>query len=603
MLPGLKTQFLRVVTILMIGMVVVPGVTIHDAGAQGAPNATSYDSELSGLTVDVFGEFEIVGSEGGTYAGGGGETVTISSGSASVMVGFFDDDDDPETTIELYHQGFSEEYGDLTVLDEGRRRGVTWSLVSGTSAGETSVFYISVTPDVVGNVDVMTFILSPEDAFLAALEDAQYDITIDGDGIFHEARLGELGGILESGEPSGAETPQPAGGSPRGNMGGALTVSEVTGIEIEAGGDWRVVEQNVSGERASKEESLQIQSTFANGYVAFVLGRDAQSALDKFFNGFDSSALSRERLAQDYRHGVAWSLDHAVLGDGAEVYVYAEIQEGLDPDYLVLSTVLAKPDDFLDEMASAQANITLDGEPMFSDVDIDALGETLSGGLETTPQPDATAGGKASDSGNPREHAKLPGEGGPNAGTPGAGDLDFTAAGLISGNNYASPRFGTDVTWGPSWGIDPSDPDSVTSDPADSWDSLMLIRNGPGFAMVFIDISTADGLIPAGFVEYWASGEYQDEYLSPDAEILLQRSRGQAGAVVMRDYLDVDTEVVIVKEAILLDDGEHLAIVTMAAAPEMFAEAYLDAQEDLDIGDGPGLNTFTGRQIKRALDR
>src|SRR5699024_9010216 len=126
--------------------------------------------------------------------------------------------------------------------------------------------------------------------------------------------------------------------------------------------------------------------------------------------------------AQDFQHGVAWSLDAAVLGDGTPVTVYTEVREDLDPDYVVLSSILAIPDDFEAEFIEAQNGILIDGDPIFMDVDVNDLEDLIVGGAPATGEPAATPADATPVAGEPRDHAKLPdnGSGGRNESETGA---------------------------------------------------------------------------------------------------------------------------------------------------------------------------------------
>lgn len=132
-------------------------------------------------------------------------------------------------------------------------------------------------------------------------------------------------------------------------------------------------------------------------------------------------------------------------------------------------------------------------------------------------------------------------------------------------------------------------------------DALSLIWDGEDFAMIFVDLSSADGLLPEDFVDYWVSDDFLLENADPDAEILLDDVVGDAGAVVMVDYLSDGEEVIIAKEAILLDDGETIAVVTLITLPPSFGDAYADAEGDIQIDTMSAFNVFSPREVDRAL--
>lgn len=630
------TNAMRLVCFLMVALVTTLGTAAGPVAAQGtSASGDSYISELSDLEVEVFGDFEITDTQLQSYPEGEGEFVSIESPDALLQVAFFDDTDEPESTLELFVDGLEADSDEFELIQDGADRDLVWSLSRATRGGDELVHYLSVTPDVVGNVDVMTMLVASPDSFLDTLEATQDDVTIDGDGLFPEVDIDDLAALLEGGSTpvttdtdanadTDSDTTSDQGRGSSSTRGSADTVeSEVTGLEIEVNDPWTLSDSQVFEGDAGDEEAFTITSARANGNIAFFLDADAESALESFLGGFDSSAQSRDTIDSDYRRGIAWSLDHAVLGDGTEVIVYTQVDENVDPDYLVLAAVLAMPEDFADEFVSLQESMAIDGEAVFSNVDVADLEDLIDGGSSATTTTDedtdtetdtGTDDAKVGQTGkeDPRENARLPGHdtktsGGNQTetgqGGQDTGDVDLSDVGLVSANEYTSPQFDIDVEWGDTWFIDETDPDAVTSDVDGAMDSLMLTWSGDDFALLFIDIATADGLVPADFVEYWTSDDYMAENADPDAEILLDRSRDTNGAVFTRDYLSDGGEVLIVKEAVLLEDGEYLAIVTLIATPDMFGDIYADGESDVEIGGGPALDTFSTRQIERAIDQ
>lgn len=606
---------LRGVAILLIVLTAMPGAMATRVSAQ--TSTAAYTSELSGLEVEATRDFAITGNEVNHYRDGtAAEFVDVDSGAGIIRISFYDDNLTPDAGLREFTEGFASAVDSFSMLGAGESDDTRWALAEASLNQADLYYYIAVTPDVVGNVDVMTVLTAPSGTFMTALEDAQVDVTVDGVGIFGEADLDALAALM-SGEAAPDATATGQTGAPRtstSGRGGAtpaqtaaadVTTSEVTGIEVKTSGDWEIVAAEVYDETEPAEESFQIQSPNANGYIAFFHDDDARMSLNDFLSGFDTSAQSRENIAADYRNGIAWTLDEAVLGDGAHVYVYIEVREGLDPDYVVLSAVLAIREDFADVFAGVQGDISIDGDPIFADVDAADLEDLIAGGAvaDQTPTGDSTRGAGAE---NPRDHAKLPdrddqGANETETGTAVSRATALEEAGLLSETEYASPQYGVDVIWGDLWYVDASDDDGVTSDPARGLDSLVLVWDGPGFALMFVDISSADSLVPADFVEYWTSDEYMLENAEPEAENLIYRSRSANGAVLMRDYLTEGDEVIILKEARLLDDGEHLAITTLITTPDVFSEMYGDAQDDVSIGGAPAVETLTTRQVDRAL--
>lgn len=627
----------RVLRLLLLAMVTVVGplgATAGIASAQGAATAEdTYVSELSDIEIEVSGDVQIADSYTEQYEHGEGEIVELESPGAIMQVAFFDDTDDPETTIELYNAGFENAAESFAVVDQGLAGDVAWSLASATLSGEDVYYYIRVAPDVVGNVDVMESIAGPADGFLDEFDLVQRDVLIDGNELFAGVDSADLEALIAAGG-SGTSVPDEDDAGTTGTAvpedddagttgttaAGDVFVSEISGIEIELAEPFVVSDSQIYGSGAESEESVTIQGNYSSVPVGFFIGDDAQTSLEEFLTGFDGSAQERTEIAGGYEDGVAWTFSEAVLGDGAEVLMYISIREDASPDYLVMQGMIGQTDAFYDEFALAQESILIDGEMIYPDItaaDLEALAEGGATGISTPAGEDdqgTTAVGEtertreeSDEADSRRDRARLPGEDTNEtetgeAETPVAGGTGFEDAGLVAYGEYESPQYGTAVVWGDTWFIDQEDEESVVSDPASGMDSLFLVWDGPDFAMTFIDISAADGLTPDDFVAYWVSDDYLAESADPNAEILLEDATRDSGAVIMRDYLSEGDEVIIAKEAISLDGGETIAVVTMIGFPETFADTYADAEGDIEIDEMYAFNVFRPREVENVLN-
>lgn len=453
-------SLMRVVIIAAVALLSHASTGAIHAGAQGSmATEDSYISELSDLEVAVDGDFIISETELQEYEAGEGEIVYIDSPTALMRVAFFDDADEPEQTVELFNEGFASEMDSFEVLDEGFDLDRVWSFAQSALDNEEYLLYLDVTPDVVGNVDLMVMIAGPAETFFEDLEAAQQDVTVDDEGVLIDVDVVDLEDMLAEG----------------------AAVDNAAEEDPTAEAD---------GETAAEE-------------------------------GEGNSAATQDE----------------------------------------------------DESAIAESD------------DDRRIGARL-------PENDRT--GEADELENETETG--------NAGeqTGGAGLED---AGLVSDTEYVSPQFDVPVEWGDRWFVDYGDEESVITDPASGIDSLLLVWGGDDFALLFVDLSAAEGLTPADFAEYWVSEEYLEQNADPDAEILLDDSARASGAVLMRDYLSEGEEVIILKEAVLLNDGETLAVVTLIAAPTMYGEIYGDAEGDVEVGEEPAVSVFSQRQIERALDQ
>lgn len=401
-------------------------------------------------------------------------------------------------------------------------------------------------------------------------------------------------------------------------------VSDMTGLEVETGGQFIITETL----QEAGYEDIRIESEFGLLTItAFEGEADAQETLEAYIDGFATAMDSMDEVEAGESRGEAWSLSIADTS-GIEMAVYAHAYEDYVDGFVMMFIAAVPTQVFEDVMLEAQEDITIDGEPMFADVDVDEVAGYLddsSGGVseadDATVEPDnddVILGGSSAtvasgDDDTARTGAKLPDnedsdeleddrdrtERDDVAATSGG---DFADLGLISDNEYESPQFGITVEWSDTWFVDMGDDSSVISNEESLFDTLMLVWGGSGDGLMWIDITTTEGLTPEDMVDYWTSAEYMDEYTDPDAEILLEESDDLSGSVLYRDYLSDGEEVLILVEASVLEDEEHMSIVTLMSYPDEFIGVVDDADADVSVDGGDVLNTFRVRDIENAIE-
>lgn len=174
-----------------------------------------YQSELTGYEIEVSGsDFVIDDVVYQEYDDGENEQIYIEGEVSTAQVSFFDDSDAPEDTIELWISDLSEGMDTLEVVDSGEDDDVVWYYAEGTYEDLGFVYYIQVTEDVDGNVDVLESVLTVEGGLVDAIDVAQQDISIDGEEFMDDVDLDDLeefldGGDFRTGDDDGDDSSRP----------------------------------------------------------------------------------------------------------------------------------------------------------------------------------------------------------------------------------------------------------------------------------------------------------------------------------------------------------------------------------------------------------
>jgi hypothetical protein len=429
--------------------------------------------------------------------------------------------------------------------------------------------------------------------------------------------------------------------------------SPVSGVEITTVEPW-VFDPDLT-EQGDGYEILGLNASFNSVLISFLPAViDVQQAqgmlLDEFAAGFDGY----QELDRGSYGTVTYSLDIANVS-GTEFGVFSLFMGERASGFVEFSMFMAPAATFADGLDSVQASVTIDGTPIFDGVEsaglqdvLDANAGVTGGSSEPADVGEAgRAGGTAeptegateepaaeptvataddkdmtpvtvtdeSDAGDDRDSRKLPGK---DDSTPAAGNdsetgrggkklptgddelADYAELGIVSQGEYVSPQFETEILWDDTYAFDTSLEEPIVSDTREETDSLTLVWNGEDFVLLYVDIYASDGYTPADFEELWTSDDYLAETADPDAEVLLQDSTRTTGSVLIRDYLSDGEEILLLRQAISLDQGDTIAIVTLIGLPDSFSDAYADAGAGVTIDGAPALDVFTPREIERA---
>jgi hypothetical protein len=197
--------------LFMATAVLSPVCSTDGVAAQGEDlefEPTSYVTYMTEQHIDISGHvYEISDVLRQNYPDGENEQVFLDGTleddiPAYLEVTWLDDSDTPDETMELWVKGLaeSEDIDDLEIVDAGLDGEVYWYFVTGSIAEQPIVFYIQVTEDVEGNIDMLESVLTIEGSLVDAVGAAQADIAIGDDAFLDDVDLDDLEGLIE-GEP------------------------------------------------------------------------------------------------------------------------------------------------------------------------------------------------------------------------------------------------------------------------------------------------------------------------------------------------------------------------------------------------------------------
>jgi len=301
---------------------------------------------------------------------------------------------------------------------------------------------------------------------------------------------------------------------------------------------------------------------------------------------------------------VSYSLDLVTIeGFDFGVFTLFRAGSGTTPTfaYIFFSEVAA----FSSLFESAQDAFRLDDAPIYDGVDgdglqvqLEAVGSDPQGRTEDAE--DCSAEDPPDETSVSRGEDDSAGEGGfgglkggradvPTSDEPDGGSLQSDAA-------YVSPQYGVELDWGSSWRLDPEVDSPTTSDTSLGIDSLTLLPvDGGGFmSITFVDAGVTG--VP-DLVEVWESADFvADSAFSAEADVVLVDSSRDVGAMVLRDYLEDGTELVVIREAHLTGDNA-MVVIQLSTTPANLDSVVSSAQDEVALDGTPVLEFFSIDEI------
>ncbi len=593
------------IRMLLLGMLLTASVARVPTPALAAQSSdvdpASYVSELSGYQVDVSDDnFEIYNAELQTYRNGQGEIIEIASNTAYVQIAFFDDTDTNQETLDIYNEAFTGDVDDFEVLDEGENRDTVFTYAVATYNGVEFYYYLSVTEDVEGNVDLLQRIYATDATFFDDFAAAQDAISIERDGFLEDVDVRDLED-LAGGSTRDEPQPEPTATEEAAPTEDASTepvptldpdtsaVRDLVVVDAQMVSTSEVTVSEGSAELPSYEE---IPLGYGNAEVTILLlmrPESPEATLDLILSIFTPEGGSLDNVGTDATRSAAWSLDR-VDQNGTPYLLYVEVRNDRFQQFHYAEIIAAPATEFQDAVQVFHDNVQVAGVPMFADADAETLGWLLDGGGAPDSRDDSGDQTQVDDKSDTRGSDEQD-----------SGGLDLESQGLTSDTTYESPQFGVEVEWDDAaWTADTEWELTAVSDTETGIDSVILIWNG-GDASIMVQVMETDGEEPADFVDAWESDDYVAENVHEDAEVLLSDSSMRRGAVMYRTYNADGTELVYSQEVIALDDN-LVAIVSLFAVPEDISDAYADAEDLLTVDGQDAAGTFTAREVERAIE-
>lgn len=424
---GIRTTFNRLAlagTLALTGAIGTAGI----AGAQDVPEGeamdfepTAFTSELTGFDIELTGDnweiTDVVSQQWSDASGepGDAEVVSIESEGALGEINFFDDTDTPEQSLDTWQSSL--EGGDsienVTVIEEGEDDGVFYRLLTFEVDGNVFVYYMQVTEDIEGNVDMMENIGAPEIVFQDEFDTAQEEVTIDGNAFADGVDSDDLLDMVDAGgtgtpvndDSDDADDDADDDSTPQANESetGSLTGFQ-TGNDDDADATTEADDDNSTGTATSgdgytfdlvdldvefsDEVSMQGEPIVETGVEGITLvssgqaglgsvmasevGMDPEQTLDTFMDGFGGSMDSIEEIDRGVDGDDTWGL-YVAETSGVEMTIYVTVSEDIIDDAQVLQLVAAPTDDFEEQFQLFQDEVEVDGDEMFDGHDVEDI--------------------------------------------------------------------------------------------------------------------------------------------------------------------------------------------------------------------------------------
>lgn len=344
-------------------------------------------------------------------------------------------------------------------------------------------------------------------------------------------------------------------------------------------------------------------------------GLDIEEARDLVLDEFQAGTDAFATIDRGAYDNISYSLDLADVG-GVELGVFTLFRGGSGDmptfAYIFISSIQG----FADGFAGSQEEIAIDGDPIFDGVDGAGLQDQLEqnrgsvGGSDGSDDPTAEP-----DEETPIEDEETPDDedretqepdeateetdGDERGGEP--IDDEYIELGVVENGLYESPQFDTEITWSSDWAINENVDEPVVSDTRGNVDLLVL--NGEDNTYLSVQVQEAGEVTPADLVGLWTSQDFLDstetEGTEPD-EVVLDDADEDSGAVVVLADLEDGTQIVVYREALLVDGGDTIAIIQLFQVVEGAEDGIVAAQEGVEVDGEPILTFFDVEDVVNA---
>lgn len=390
-------------------------------------------------------------------------------------------------------------------------------------------------------------------------------------------------------------------------------VLETTGEEITWDDPW-AFDADVS-EVGDGYEIVALSGNFSNLLISILPnGLDIEDARDLVLEEFQAGTDAFATIDRGSYDNISYSLDAARI-DGADLGAFTLFRGGSGnmPTFAYIFIGMAQG--FSEDFGSAQEEISVDGDPIFDGVDGEDLERQLrdSGGnaaerSDDVPEDEATDDPVTSESGSSEAIFDLERDAPErdedavredrSTSTQDEIEEEFGDLGVISQGEYVSPQFGSELVWDDTWLLHEDAEEPVVSDEEEGTDSITLVWDDDGIALIRVELVDARGATPGDLVEYWTS----EDFLGTSTDVVLEDSGRDRGGVVSLDPTEDGTEVLVYREVHLLDNRDTLGLITFLSEPPDAEDALLDAQDGIELEEEPVLDYFEADEVVEILE-
>lgn len=444
------------------------------------------------------------------------------------------------------------------------------------------------------DVPVMGLLIAPAETFSIALGDAS-GLGFNGMKVFEDIDADAVLATLEGGAPPAQET-----GTQEATLGSGAVVTW-----SEPWGDAYIEPNSVNLTTADTtvfnvdaypvtEQTLEsaVALTPAGEYTVFDSGPDVNDGL------YQLSGVS---------------MFDPMAGEVRTWFVYSRVWPSADGQWIIATQLQSMTPFFTRDLSSIPGSITLDGQPLWADMDVAAIVDTVvAAGIDMSSEepvaPSAQETGSTSaetpEAGNTEETSTT---GSSSSEVPGTSPRDVlanvpvgrTVPRAVQDGSYTSDLYGYIVEWAEPWEVydDWTEVDTETG-----YDTLALRTPDDSAAIVIAGAAWDDQYSVDDYVTYWTSEEYLTEYQPEGTEVILADASRRSGAVVMvGPASEDDDEPWITVFEVQVVGGELEIDVSFFAPVAGFETAYEDAIASVSLDGDELIGYFTTEEIVAEL--